>query len=284
MERLFAPAKLNLGLWIVGRRHDGYHELLSFMVPLTLGDELLVEPSSHVQVEYQPPHHFDRDLVQEAARLLRATATVRRGAKILVHKRIPVGSGLGGGSSDAAATLLLLNQLWQTGLSLQQLLLIAQELGSDVPFFLVRRAALVRGRGESVQPVPLCLPYCFLVLYPGFSIATGWAYTQLGYPLGMRREEPKIPWEEVLPRLEHDPRLFDVFRNEFEPILFRHYPQLRFLRDELRKAGALYAAVTGSGSAVFGVFDSERTARQAAQRWGGSVQSFVCHMLVEMHP
>ncbi|GBD06273.1 4-diphosphocytidyl-2-C-methyl-D-erythritol kinase [bacterium HR21] len=284
MERLFAPAKLNLGLWILGRRPDGYHELLSLMIPLTLGDELVAEPSAQLQIEYRPAHHFDRDLVWEAAQRLRAETKVRQGAKILVHKRIPVGAGLGGGSSDAAATLHLLNRLWHTGLSLERLIVLGRELGSDVPFFLLRRAALVRGRGERVEPLALRLPYWFLILYPGFAIATAWAYKQLGCPPGIR-EEPAIPWHELLWRLERDPALLErVFRNEFEPMLFRHYPQLRTLRDELRRVGALYAAVTGSGSAVFGVFDSEHAAQRAARRWGGTLQSFVCQMFTETQP
>ncbi len=277
----FAPAKLNLGLWILGRRTDGYHELLSLMIPITLGDELRGESFPHLHLQYEPPQHFPRDLVWEAAQRLRAVAGIEHGAKILVRKRIPVGAGLGGGSSDAAAALRMLLQLWTVELSCEQLMALAQELGSDVPFFLLRQPALVRGRGERLQPVALELPYWFLVLYPGFPIATAWAYDNLRCPPGLQAE-PALAWDEILAQLPKAPTLFErVFRNDFEPMLFRSYPELRTLRDELRDSGAFYAAVTGSGSAVFGVFESEQAARRAARRWSASLQCFVCRMYTQ---
>ncbi len=279
----FAPAKLNLGLWILGRRSDGYHELLSLVVPITLGDELLAEPDRQLRVVYEPPHEFVPDLVSMAARELQEVVGGPYGAKIVVRKRIPVGAGLGGGSSDAAATLRLLCQVWQCAVSHEQLYALAQRLGSDVPFFLLRKPALLRGRGERVQPVPLVLPYTFLVLYPGFSISTAWAYAQLRCSERLRAE-PALPWEELLPRLAHEPELFGRYlSNDFEPMLWAEYPQLRQLQRELIQEGAFYAGVTGSGSAIFGIFETEAQAHAAAQRWRGqAIQSFVCQMYREV--
>lgn len=274
----FAPAKLNLGLWILGRRDDGYHELLSLIIPITLGDELSAEPAAELSVSYEPPHTFAPDLAYRAAEQLRAAVGSTDGAKILVRKAIPVGAGLGGGSADAAAVLRLLPALWRCMVPEAELFRLAQQLGSDVPVCLIRHPALVRGRGDLVQPVPFVLPYSFVVLFPGFSISTAWAYAHLR--CSARRAEPPIPWDEVLPGLEQEPALWQQYlANDFEPLLFSHYPQLRQLRDELLRKGAFYAAVTGSGSAVFGVFASEEQARAAARCWYGSqVQSFVCAM------
>lgn len=275
----FAPAKLNLGLWILGRRSDGYHELLSLVIPITLGDELSAQPAAELSVCYDPPHTFVPDLVYRTAEQLRAAVGSRNGAKILVRKAIPVGAGLGGGSADAAAVLRLLPRLWQCTVPEEHLFLLARQLGSDVPVCLSRRPALVRGRGERVQLLQLWLPYSFVVLFPGFGISTAWAYAQLRCP-EKRRAEPPIPWEELLQGLEIEPALWRQYlANDFEPVLFACYPQLQRLRDELLRAGAFYAAVTGSGSAVFGVFPSEMHARAAARRWESSgVQSFVCTM------
>ncbi|MCS7176736.1 MAG: 4-(cytidine 5'-diphospho)-2-C-methyl-D-erythritol kinase [Candidatus Kapabacteria bacterium] len=276
----FAPAKLNLGLWVLGRRPDGYHELLSLMLPLDFGDHLVAEEAPEICVEYEPPQEFAPDLVRMAAELLRKEWGLPSGAKILVRKRIPVGAGLGGGSSDAAAALRLLTRLWKIGLSREQLLHLAQRLGSDVPFFLYQQPALVRGRGERVQPVLLSLPYTFVVLYPGFSISTAWAYAQL-----QRSErwqsEPEVPWDYVLSALSREPGLFQrYFANDFEPLLFAHYPKLRELRYYLLQSGAFYAGVTGSGSAVFGIFETETTAQAAARQYEDSavVRAYVCRM------
>ncbi|MCS6965299.1 MAG: 4-(cytidine 5'-diphospho)-2-C-methyl-D-erythritol kinase [Candidatus Kapabacteria bacterium] len=276
----FAPAKLNLGLWILGRRDDGYHELLSLMVPIDWGDELMAETSPDLCIRYQPPQLFERDLVRQAAERMQETLRISRGAKILVHKRIPIGSGLGGGSSDAAATVRLLQRLWGHRVDDEQLQRLAQGLGSDVPFFLRPQPAVVRGRGERIQPVSMCLPYSFLVLYPGFPIATAWAYAQVDLAGVVRCSEPAVEWEAIVPSLALQPELFQRYLvNEFEPVLFAHYPVLRQLRDELLQAGAFYAAVTGSGSAVFGVFATEDEARRASRRWDHSpIQTCVCRV------
>jgi 4-diphosphocytidyl-2-C-methyl-D-erythritol kinase len=279
MLREFAPAKLNLGLWILGRRSDGYHELFSLMIPVDLGDELTAEPAAELSVRYVPAQRFPRDLVREAAERLRGALGIEAGAKILVRKRIPVGAGLGGGSSDAAAALRLLQRLWGRTLPTRQLQQLALQLGSDVPFFLQPQPAFVRGRGERLQPLSLVLPYTFVVLYPGFPISTAWAYGQLQSPSELR-PEPAMEWAEVLLRLPTEPELWrSCFVNEFEPVLFRQYPQLQLLRDELLRLGAFYAAVTGSGSAVFGVFACEAVAARALRRWRGSgVKAFLCRM------
>jgi 4-diphosphocytidyl-2-C-methyl-D-erythritol kinase len=244
-----------------------------------MGDELAALEAAELTVHYEPPHQFDPDLVMQAACQLRARLAQAQGAKIFVRKRIPVGAGLGGGSSDAAATLRLLLRLWQQKLPDEELFHIALQLGSDVPFFLRPCPALVRGRGERLYPVPLQLPHSFVVLYPGFSISTAWAYAALQRSEELR-PEPAIPWDTLLPRLATEPELFSqYFANEFEPVLFARYPVLRRLRDALRKAGAFYAAVTGSGSAVFGIFESADAASRAAHQWQGStVRAFVCRM------
>ncbi len=276
------PAKLNLGLWILGRRHDGYHELLSLFLPITLWDELRVEAAPELSVQYTPAHEFANDLVLQAARKLQQRLGITAGAKIWVRKQIPVGAGLGGGSSDAAACLVLLQQLWGRGLPTQELAHCAAELGSDVPFFLHPAPAIVRGRGEQLQPVRLCFPYPIVVLYPGFSISTAWAYAQLRQVPPTHRVAPPQDWKKVLVEIASAPELLPrYFCNDFESVLLPHYPMLGELQTALYESGAAYAGLSGTGSALFAVFRNVEPAERALQlqeRLPGA-QTFLCYVL-----
>ncbi len=280
--QLRTPAKLNIGLWILGRRHDGYHELLSLFLPITLWDELRAEVAPELSVEYTPAHEFANDLVLQAARKLQQRLGIATGAKIWVRKQIPVGAGLGGGSSDAAACLLLLQRLWGRELPAQELAHCAAELGSDVPFFLHPTPAIVRGRGERLQPVQLRFPYPIVVLYPGFSISTAWAYAQLRQVPPPHRVAPPQEWEGVLAEIASAPeQLPRYFCNDFESVLLPHYPMLGELQRALYECGAAYAGLSGTGSALFAVFRSVEHAERALQlreRLPGA-QAFLCHVL-----
>jgi len=276
------PAKLNLGLWILERRHDGYHELLSLFLPITLWDELRVEAASELSVEYTPAHEFANDLVLQAARKLQQRLGITAGAKIWVRKQIPIGAGLGGGSSDAAACLLLLQRLWGRELPAQELARCAAELGSDVPFFLHPAPAIVRGRGERLQLVRLHFPYPIVVFYPGFPISTAWAYAQLRQVPPPHRVAPPQNWEGVLVEIASAPELLPrYFCNDFEPIVLPHYPVLGEMQAALYDSGATYAGLSGTGSALFAVFRSVEHAERALQlreRLPGA-QAFLCYVL-----
>ncbi len=164
---LTAPAKINLVLEVLGKREDGYHEIRSVMQTISLCDTLDFTLHREIVMECNEPSlHTADNLVMRAAEMLRAKAGYREGARIALTKRIPLSSGLGGGSSDAAATLIALNRLWRLGLSADELATMAAELGSDIPFFIYGGLALVKGRGEKVIPLPAPSPMWYVLLFP----------------------------------------------------------------------------------------------------------------------
>jgi 4-diphosphocytidyl-2-C-methyl-D-erythritol kinase len=260
-----APAKLNLYLRVVGRRSDGFHELETIFQAIDLADELTFAPAEELLLtggsEAAPPG--PGNLVLRAALALRAAAACSAGAAIHLQKRIPVGAGLGGGSSDAATTLQALDRLWDLNLPRERLLVLAADLGSDVPFFLLGGAAWGRGRGEVLEPLPGPPSIAFVLVRPPFGVPTPRAYA-------LRR--PAAP---DAPTLEDfraalaagDPaRLAPALRNDLEAGVFGEWPELADLREELLAAGALGARMTGSGSVLFGLARDRAHAGEIAAR------------------
>jgi 4-diphosphocytidyl-2-C-methyl-D-erythritol kinase len=265
---VFAPAKINLILRILDRRPDGYHNLWSLMQTVQLEDELelsLSDNHSTITLRCDEP-----SLKTDASNLVyRAAAAVLEGAgrtvglDIVLAKRIPMGAGLGGGSSDAAATIMGLNRLLNLGWSTEKMAHLGQTLGSDVPFFFSAPSAIVEGRGEKVVPVQITGSRWVMLVNPGFPIETKWAYQQLSVSrtgvqplsdvhagLGKTCE---LSWEEV----------FQAAENDFEATVFKAHPDLYKIKQRLLADGAETALLSGSGATVFGVFRDETTARQA---------------------
>lgn len=249
--KLKAPAKVNLTLEVLGRRHDGYHDVASVMQTVDLWDVVALELHHDLVLECDRRELETEDnLALQAARLLQREAGVSYGARIRLEKRIPVAAGLGGGSSDAAAVLRGLNRLWGLGLSRQRLLDLAARLGSDVPFFLYGGTAAVHGRGERVRPLPPA-PLGWLVLVcPAIRMPdkTAALYRRLGpshYTGGglSRKLEARIRGGgDVPPQL-----LFNVF----DAVAFDAYPDLREYWDGLYRTGAREIHLTGSGPTLF---------------------------------
>lgn len=272
---VLAPAKINLVLKILDRRDDGYHNLWSLMHAVALEDELrfrvnggigegengfkLVIPSGGLPADH-------RNLVSRAAALLWARANPAAVTTVTLRKRIPVGAGLGGGSSDAAATLVGLNHLFGMGWSTEALMAKSADLGSDVPFFFLAPSAVVQGRGDVVRHVVLSGKRWFVLVYPGFSIQTSRAYARLA---ATRTSIGKVPssLEERLARgpLEWEEAL-SFLQNDFEEVLLPEYPDLGRIKQALLDAGAEQALLSGSGSTVFGVFADQAAAHQARER------------------
>ncbi len=278
-----APAKINLGLKILGKRPDGFHNLESVFIPLDLEDRLEVELSSQDSFSCSDP-----DLPQDGSNLvLKARDIWRREAKLLglpsatqplaihLEKRIPAGAGMGGGSSDAASCLMLLNRLFSPALPDETLSRIALELGSDLPFFLLKGWAHVSGRGEVLVPLEPFFTDSVLIHWPGIHVPTGPAYAELSRILTQKasyatfrgfREFVGKP----LARVQWP-------GNDFEQAVFGWHSELADLKARMLNAGASYAAMSGSGSTLFGLFDSVQSARQAAallpQNEG---KSFIC--------
>lgn len=258
----FPFAKINLGLNVLRKRPDGFHDIESVLVPIPLRDavEVVVDPSltaGKVVLTYSGapiPGEPDDDLCLKA---VRAVQRVRElpGLQLHLHKVIPTGAGLGGGSSDAAHVLLLLNDLLSLGLSPAELHGLAAQLGSDCPFFLDERPQLAEGRGERLTPLALRLRgHWLLLVNPGIHVGTAEVYrntvpTERSAALAQALSAPLAEWSRTVV-------------NTMEPYVFSTYPAVAEVKQRLLGAGAVYAAMSGSGSSVFGLFNAPPPAIQ----------------------
>jgi 4-diphosphocytidyl-2-C-methyl-D-erythritol kinase len=270
----FAPAKLNLMLRVVGRRPDGYHLLETVFRFLDYGDEVQLAVRSDGLIRRTRPLAGvpeDDDLTVRAARLLQKATGALQGADIGLEKRLPLGAGLGGGSSDAATVLLALNHLWGTGLTRDALKSLALELGADVPVFVFGESAFGEGIGEDLAPLPLP-PAWYVVLTPPVSVPTERIF---GHPDLKRDSKPiKIQGFSVGGLAIHA-------ANDLEGLVCRLYPEVARHLEWLRQHGP--ALMTGSGASVFAEFDSEGAARDVMARVPSAMKGFVARGL-DRHP
>jgi len=262
MLTLPAPAKLNLMLHIVGRRADGYHELQTLFQFLDHGDELSFSPREDGEIRLHtelPGVDHDSNLIVRAARLLQHESGCPQGADIHLLKRLPMGSGIGGGSSDAATALLGLNHLWQLHLEEDQLAELGLTLGADVPVFVRGRAAFAEGVGERLQPVELPEPW-FLVIAPQVSVSTAEIFADPE----LTRNTPAITVRSLLAGGGH---------NDCQPIVEKRYPEVRNALSLLNKF--VPASMTGTGACVFGSFPNEGEADKVRRQLPDTLPSFV---------
>ncbi len=253
--KLKANCKINLGLDILRRREDGFHDLETVMIPVTeLYDVITVERADEVEfvqtgiVVDCPP---EKNLCLRAYNLVRSHCDVPP-VRITLDKRVPFGAGLGGGSSDASTVILAMNEEFKLGLSVREMVDMAAALGSDTAFFIENRTQLCTGRGEVMQPIDLDLNGLWLVVIkPPFGVSTAEAYS------GVR---PAVPARSLVERLADDRATWqEQIVNGFEPHIFAAHPRLAELKQALLDGGAFYAAMSGSGSALFGLFESKPT-------------------------
>lgn len=269
--RASAPAKLNLFLHVLGRREDGYHELQTVFQLIDLCDDVEVRAAPDGRIEraaLKPGHPLadlppEKDLAIRAALALQAHTGTRQGAVVRVTKRIPAGGGLGGGSSDAATVLRLLNRLWDLRLGEDELAALGLTLGADVPVFVHGRSAWGEGRGERLVPVALP-PRWFLVLHPGIHVATAAVF---GAP-ELRRDTPPVSLESLLP----DP--LQGTRNDCEPVVRARHPEVAAALDWLSARAP--ARLTGTGACLFAAFGDEQAARRVAEAVPPPWCAFVC--------
>ncbi|ABP80824.1 MULTISPECIES: 4-(cytidine 5'-diphospho)-2-C-methyl-D-erythritol kinase [Stutzerimonas stutzeri subgroup] len=262
MLTLPAPAKLNLMLHIVGRRADGYHELQTLFQFLDHGDELSFSPREDGEIRLHtelPGVDHDSNLIVRAARLLQHESGCPQGADIHLLKRLPMGGGIGGGSSDAATALLGLNHLWQLHLEEDQLAELGLTLGADVPVFVRGRAAFAEGVGERLQPVELPEPW-FLVIAPQVSVSTAEIFADPE----LTRNTPAITVRSLLAGGGH---------NDCQPIVEKRYPEVRNALSLLNKF--VPASMTGTGACVFGSFPNEGEADKVRRQLPDTLPSFV---------
>lgn len=257
-----APAKINLGLKILGKRPDGYHDILSIFQTVDLCDELTLSDESGPGFECESPTvpRGPDNLVLRAERVLASAAGEMKPIRYTLRKRIPVGAGLGGGSSDAAAALRGLGRIYGGGASNESVLSVcAEKLGSDVPFLLKGGTAVVSGRGELIRPVDWPFDFTYVIVYPGFGVSTAWAYGRVN-----SYEESGGEYASLVRGLAGARSGGDEFiralLNDFEKVVFPAYPELGGIRSMLLKGGAAAALLTGSGSSLFGIFDEPEMA------------------------
>ena len=273
---VFAPAKINVVLRILDRRPDGFHNLWSIMQTVALEDEVSIKICAdrqdiQLRCDVAQLAADQSNLVYRAAAEVLARARQPIGLDIELRKRIPMGAGLGGGSSDAAATIIGLNRLLRLEWSPTQMADAGQSLGSDVPFFLFAPSAFVAGRGETVRPVVIEGGRWVVLVNPGFGVNTKWAYQELAAT--RPAVTPLSPVQQSLDRQSQVSwaQLIAAAENDFEAPVFFAHEKLREIKRNLRNYGAEIALLSGSGATVFGVFASEARARQAQAQFANEI-------------
>jgi 4-diphosphocytidyl-2-C-methyl-D-erythritol kinase len=272
-----APAKVNLILRVLGRRADGYHDLFMLMERLSLADKIsLTETQSGVELELKgtkPDQGMlaQKNLAYRAAQTFKEATGEKRGVKIELTKNIPIAAGLGGGSSDAAAVLKGLNELWDKRLVSSDLAVIGAKLGADVPFFCFDGPALAKGIGERITPIEPLPKMYFLLINPGFSVPTPWVYNEFsktcGADVSRLNSQSSILGFNLTAKVKDASfrRLFDdchglaaVLENDLEKVTIKKYPEIEEIKEFFWKNGALGALMSGSGPTVFGIFESKQ--------------------------
>jgi 4-diphosphocytidyl-2-C-methyl-D-erythritol kinase len=267
MLQLNAPAKINWFLSVLGKREDGYHDIYSIMQGIDLCDTLLFEHRDTLEVVAEVPSlPVEKNLVFRAAKLLREVVNERRGARITLKKVIPLAAGMGGGSSDAAFTLTGLDRLWGTKLGPERLRQIGASIGSDVPFFIDDVYAIVEGRGERITPLEGASEVTLLLVNPRIPVSTAWAYEACQIGLTKKPIDIKL-FCQTLARKDFD-ALKSMLVNDLETAVIAAYPEIGRIKEILYRFGASAAAMSGSGSTVFGVFRSLDEAHGAAAHMG----------------
>ncbi len=258
---LFPNCKINLGLNIIRKREDGYHDIETVFYPVVLKDALEAIKSGvspavggmETEVQFtssglQVAGEVDQFLCVKAYHLLKKDFPGLSSVQLHLHKAIPMGAGLGGGSADGAFTLLLIDQLCNLALSREQLIHYALQLGSDCPFFIVNKPCLATGRGEVMKEIEIDLSsYQFVIINPGIHVSTASAFSQI------KPGKPPIAIADIITQPIHEWK--ELLVNDFEKTVSQTHPEIAAIKQELYQKGAVYASMTGSGSTVFGLFE-----------------------------
>ena len=266
--RLQAFAKINLGLDVLGKREDGYHEVRMIMQTIRMYDQLdmrkSVEPGIHLTTNKKYIPVDENNLVWRAAKLMMDTCGIIEGVSIHLHKVIPVAAGMAGGSSDAAATLVGMNRLFHCGLSKEKLMELGVQIGADVPYCVLRGTALAEGIGEKLTVLPP-MPDCWILIgKPGISVSTKYVYTILD--LNTDTVHPDI---DGMKKALEDGNLYGITErmgNVLQDVTIPAYPEVERIKEQMKTLGAVNAMMSGSGPTVFGIFDNEEKAQEACQK------------------
>jgi 4-diphosphocytidyl-2-C-methyl-D-erythritol kinase len=254
------PAKINLGLNITGKRPDGYHNIETVFYPVNLFDNITIELSDKLSIESNNIQlvREDGNSLIKAVRILEKETGKKLNVKIYLEKNIPIGAGMGGGTSDGAAMLKALNNLFSLKLDMNKLKELALQIGSDAPYFINPVPSVAQSRGEELREIKLNIPYPIVIINPGIHISTKWAYENL--PADLQHESIlKISdWDKV-----DIGGLINILTNDFEEVVFPEYPGIEDIKNKLYNLGTVFSLMTGSGSTVFGIFKDMTSAERA---------------------
>ena len=265
--RLKSPAKVNLRLEILKKRKDGYHELRTVLQKISLHDTLSFYLKKEKGISITTGHPNlpvgKNNLVYKAAQSILKASDYQEGVHIEIKKQIPLGAGLGGGSSNAAATLKALNQLFKLNLPQKELMKMGLEIGADVPFFILEGAAIGLGIGEQLKKKELPSLW-YVLIYPNFEVSTGWAYQNFV----LTNQQFRFNLHKFLKTPEG---ISHILFNHLEEVISRKYPQIAIMKQILVSVGTLGALMTGSGPTVFGLFKDEKSSMRAYEKIKGRV-------------
>lgn len=269
---LQSPAKINIGLNIVGKRNDGFHDLETIFYPLLLADIITFNKAdkTFLRSNSKEIENLKSNLVLDVVQLLREKTRENLNVDIFLEKNIPIGAGLGGGSSNAAITLKAINKLFDLNLDYSELLQMAFELGSDVPYFLNPVPCFASSRGEILTPINLFISQPVLIVNPGIHISTKWAFEHL--------EIKKNPNKLVNLKTKKSISLEDIKQsasNDFEEIVFNEYPEIKSIKEKLYSLGADFSIMTGTGSTLFGIFSNLQNAKRALDEFEKNYFTFL---------
>ncbi|MBM4307754.1 MAG: 4-(cytidine 5'-diphospho)-2-C-methyl-D-erythritol kinase [Deltaproteobacteria bacterium] len=266
--RLESPAKINLRLEVLKRREDGYHEIRTIFQKISLHDTLYFFLKRKKEIRIRTDHPSlptgRRNLVYKAIRIILDQSDYEGGVDVLIEKRIPLGAGLGGGSSNAAATLKALNELLSLNLSKKELMVKGTQIGADVPFFLFKGAAIGSGIGERLRKITLPRLW-YLLINPDFEVSTRWSYQNFV----LTKTKYHFNLHELL---KSSRGISGLLYNDLEGVVSARYPEIALMKEMLLSAGATGALMTGSGPTVFGLFSGEKKATEGYKQLEGKVR------------
>jgi 4-diphosphocytidyl-2-C-methyl-D-erythritol kinase len=269
---LKSPAKINIGLNIIRKRDDGFHDLETIFYPLLLNDILTFEKADETKLESNSTeiNSIQTNLISTSIEFLENIVDRKLNVKIYLEKNIPIGAGLGGGSSNAASTLKALNQLFELNINYDKLSEIALKLGSDVPYFLDPYPCFASSRGEIRKNIQLSLSQPILIVNPGIHISTKWAFKKL--ELTSHKNSLKELCKHSSVTIDD---IKEYAKNDFEIIVYEKYPEIKSIKDKLDSSGADFVSMTGTGSTVYGVFSNLQKARLVKEDFDASYFTYI---------
>lgn len=270
--KIKTPAKINLGLNVTGKRTDGYHYIETIFYPFNLNDYISFEKSDALSIESNNIQLVKEDgnSIIKAVHILEKETSNKLNVKIYLEKNIPIGAGMGGGTSDGAAALIALNDLYELGLSKNKLRELALQIGSDAPYFINPVPSIAKGRGEILSEIEFNIQSPILIINPGIHISTKWAYDNL--PANLPHKSISI--NSGFGNLDLS-NLKDILTNDFEKVVFPAYPEIENIKTQLYELGAVFALMTGSGSTVYGIFNNLSQAEAAEEKFPEKYFKFI---------